>query len=248
MNREPGGLQSMGSQESDTTKRLNYNHIRKPSQESRQRSCRPQSFPGAVIAPPPALAGPSVSRTTNLLSLEVSCIFSVLHKGSHTKLLFCGGGSCYSQKNYFKIYPCSHMHQKYILSQQWDGWMASLTQWTWVWASSGRWLKTGKPGVLQRIGHDWATKQRQRIPPYGYTTICSCCWVATVMSDSVGPHGWQPNRLLCPWDSAGKNTGVCCHFLLQHHNLVIHSSLDRHFNCFKVWSCLSLAPVRLAVL
>ena len=142
MNREPGGLQSMGSQESDTTKRLNYNHIRKPSQESRQRSCRPQSFPGAVIAPPPALAGPSVSRTTNLLSLEVSCIFSVLHKCSHTKLLFCGGGSCYSQKNYFKIYPCSHMHQKYILSQQWDGWMASLTQWTWVWASSGRWWRT----------------------------------------------------------------------------------------------------------
>ena len=31
----------------------------------------------------------------------------------------------------------------------WDGWMASLTQWTWVWASSGRWWRTGKPGMLQ---------------------------------------------------------------------------------------------------
>ena len=30
----------------------------------------------------------------------------------------------------------------------WDGWMASLTQWTWVWASSQRWWRTGKPGVL----------------------------------------------------------------------------------------------------
>ena len=34
----------------------------------------------------------------------------------------------------------------------WDGWMASLTQWTWVWASSRRWQRTGKPGVLQSIG------------------------------------------------------------------------------------------------
>ena len=35
------------------------------------------------------------------------------------------------------------------------------------------------------------------------------------MSDSVQPHRRQPTRLLCPWDSPGKNTGVDCHFLLQ---------------------------------
>ena len=35
------------------------------------------------------------------------------------------------------------------------------------------------------------------------------------MSDSVRPHRQQPTRLLCPWDSPGKNTGVGCHFLLQ---------------------------------
>ena len=29
----------------------------------------------------------------------------------------------------------------------WDGWMASLTQWTWVWANSWRWCRTGKPAV-----------------------------------------------------------------------------------------------------
>ena len=45
----------------------------------------------------------------------------------------------------------------------WDGWMASPTQWTWVWVNSGRWWWTGRPGVLQfmgsqRVGHDWATK------------------------------------------------------------------------------------------
>ena len=42
----------------------------------------------------------------------------------------------------------------------WDGWMASLTQWTWVWVSSGSWWWTGRPGMLQsmglqRVGHDW---------------------------------------------------------------------------------------------
>ena len=41
----------------------------------------------------------------------------------------------------------------------WDGWMASLTQWTWVWVNSGSWWWTGSPGVLwfmglQRVGHD----------------------------------------------------------------------------------------------
>ena len=35
------------------------------------------------------------------------------------------------------------------------------------------------------------------------------------MSDSVRCHRWQYTRLLCPWDSPGKNTGVGCHFLLQ---------------------------------
>ena len=46
----------------------------------------------------------------------------------------------------------------------WDGWMASLNRWTWVWASSGSWWWTGRPGLLQsmgsqRVGHDWMTEQ-----------------------------------------------------------------------------------------
>ena len=49
-----------------------------------------------------------------------------------------------------------------------DGWMASPTQWTWVWASSGRWWRTEKPGVLQsmrsqRAGNNWAAEQQQHI-------------------------------------------------------------------------------------
>ena len=56
--------------------------------------------------------------------------------------------------------------------------MASQTWWTWVWASSGGWWWTGKPGVLQsmesqRVGHDWATelnwdcKEIQPVHPKG---------------------------------------------------------------------------------
>ena len=49
----------------------------------------------------------------------------------------------------------------------WDSWKASSTQCTWVWASSRRWGRTGKPGVLQSIGsqrvrRNWATDQRQQ--------------------------------------------------------------------------------------
>ena len=52
-------------------------------------------------------------------------------------------------------------------SRGWDGWMVSLNQWTWVWASSGRWWGTRKPGVLpsmgsQRVGHNWVTEQQQQ--------------------------------------------------------------------------------------
>ena len=39
--------------------------------------------------------------------------------------------------------------------------------------------------------------------------------VCSIMSNSLKPHGLEPARLLCPWDSPGKNTGVGCHALLQ---------------------------------
>ena len=58
----------------------------------------------------------------------------------------------------------------------WNGWMASLTQWTWVWVDSESWWWTGRPGVLrfmgsQRVGHDWATELNWT-PLYVYSTFC----------------------------------------------------------------------------
>ena len=49
----------------------------------------------------------------------------------------------------------------------------------------------------------------------GTCLLMSCCQVSSVVSDSVRPHGLKPTRLLCPWDSPGKNTGVSCHFLFS---------------------------------
>ena len=56
----------------------------------------------------------------------------------------------------------------------WTSWMASPTRWTWVWASSGSWWWTGKPGMLQsmglqRVGHDWATELKWKLK-YGTPT------------------------------------------------------------------------------
>ena len=59
-----------------------------------------------------------------------------------------------------------------------DGWMASLTRWTWVWANSRRWWRTGKPGVLepvgsQRVQRDWAAEQQ----PTPLVWSCKYCTI-----------------------------------------------------------------------
>ena len=61
----------------------------------------------------------------------------------------------------------------------WDGWMASLTQWTWVWVDSGSCWWTGKPGVLrfmglQGVGPDWATELNWTEQLWNYDN--SCLW------------------------------------------------------------------------
>ena len=64
----------------------------------------------------------------------------------------------------------------------WDGWMASPTQWTWVWVNSRSWWWTGKPSVLrfmgsQRVRHDWMTEldwYSNRAILYSYIV----CWLS----------------------------------------------------------------------
>ena len=73
-------------------------------------------------------------------------------------------------------------------------------------------------GCSPGTGHDCPESEDTVSVPGGVSRChlkCCCCWVASVVSNSVRPHRRQPTRLPRPWDSAGKNTGVGCHFLLQ---------------------------------
>ena len=54
-----------------------------------------------------------------------------------------------------------------------------------------------------------------KLANYWLLVAVFACKGTSVMSTSLKSYGLWPTRLLCPWDSPGKNTGVCCHALLQ---------------------------------
>ena len=69
----------------------------------------------------------------------------------------------------------------------WDGGMASSTLWTWVWASSRRWWRTGKPGMLQFMG----LQSQTQLSDWTTTIVVAYClqWVSKL---------WQ-RKLRCSW-------------------------------------------------
>ena len=82
----------------------------------------------------------------------------------------------------------------------WDIWMASPAQWTWVWANSRSWWRTGQPGVLQskgsqRVRHDLVTKQQQwwidrgNRFQLGLTPVCWHCW--PMVASGLPPNSWK---------------------------------------------------------
>ena len=95
----------------------------------------------------------------------------------------------------------------------WDVWMASLTQWTWVWVNSRSWWWTGRPGVLestgsQRVRHNWATelKGRSRRKREGggwwrsgyLSPPAPACqglwWGGCIFSQRVSTPAWRPHN------------------------------------------------------
>ena len=75
--------------------------------------------------------------------------------------------------------------------RQRDGWIASPTQWTWVWVNSRSWWWTGRPGMLQSMGservrHDWVTELTDKI--FIVWQCCKCLCVCSVTQS-------------CPWVS-----------------------------------------------
>ena len=84
--------------------------------------------------------------------------------------------------------------------REWDGWMVSLTQWTWVWVKLGSWWWTGRPRVLrfmglQRVGPKWATSLSLSTTSRVQFSLVQ--FSHSVVSDSLQPHGLQHTRLLC---------------------------------------------------
>ena len=76
----------------------------------------------------------------------------------------------------------------------WDGWMASLTRWTWVWVNSGSWWWTGRPGVLrfmgsQKVGYNWGAELNWT-EPYGLKglIILSLGWAHLEFHDHTVSH------------------------------------------------------------
>ena len=87
----------------------------------------------------------------------------------------------------------------------WDGWMASPTQWTWVWVDSGSWWWTGRPGVLrfmrlQRVGHDWGTELKEGSRQWSRTWVwgTSHCFIGytSVVFDVFTNLGSQYHYLI----------------------------------------------------
>ena len=93
----------------------------------------------------------------------------------------------------------------------WDGWIASLTQWTWVWVGSRSWWWTGKPGMLQlmgsqRVRHNWATELNWILLKWPYYPKQSTDLIQSLPGDSrvknppanAGDTGSIPGSGRCP--------------------------------------------------
>ena len=115
------------------------------------------------------------------------------------------------------------------IPRDWSGWMASPTRWAWVWASSGSWWWTVKPGVLQSMGlqkvrHDWATELNRLNPnlpisplpllPIHLISIsvsllwCFSMWIYQLLSLHYGQINYHPASV---WEisSSEKRTRLC---------------------------------------
>ena len=94
----------------------------------------------------------------------------------------------------------------------WDDWMASSTRWTRVWASSGSWWWTGKPGVLQsmrlqRVGHDWVTELTDYAPGTNDTVLDLIAYTSAPLTfhdlTQCSPEEWNRSFSGCvAWESS----------------------------------------------
>ena len=117
---------------------------------------------------------PGISLEGMMLKLKLQYLATSCEELTHWKRLWCweGLGSGEEGDN-----------------RGWDGWMASLTRWMWVWMNSGSWWWTGRSGVLwftgsQRVGHDWATdliwSDNNKVPNFPFTNLIYFTYPCTI--------------------------------------------------------------------
>ena len=133
------------------------------------------------------------------------------------------------------------VHSRYLANMCWSHWQRWYQTWekVAVCVLSRVWLLVTPWTVFSRLLYPWGypgenTGVGCRYLPQGifptqgwnphlsyllhwqsFTTSAPWKQSRSVVSDSLRPRGLSPTRLLRPWDSPGKNTGVGCHFLLQ---------------------------------
>ena len=106
--------------------------------------------------------------------------------------------------------------------REWDGWMASPTQWTWVWVDSRSWWWTRRPGVLwfmgsQRVGHDWVATELnwteclpQDRPDAGFMgwnwALNGCQTLSHILSHLAKEAGQTLSFLLYKEENQGSNS------------------------------------------
>ena len=97
----------------------------------------------------------------------------------------------------------------------WDGWMASPTQWTWVWVNSRSWWWTGRPGMLpsmgsQGVGHNWATelKWTNCFTFHYFLTYFTLISFSIVEKPWLSPLNFSDNDIIREWYS--KNVFSIC--------------------------------------
>ena len=78
----------------------------------------------------------------------------------------------------------------------WDGWMASPTQWTWVWVDSGSWWRTGKPGVLWFMGLQIQTRLIN-CAELNWTAMSLCCCSVAQLCSTLWPQGLWHAKIIC---------------------------------------------------
>ena len=121
-------------------------------------------------------------------------------------------------------------------------WVTSISLFTFMhWRRKWQPIPVFLPGESQGWGSlvGWTRlKWLSSSSPYSNSNSFS----RSVMSDSLWPQGLYPARILCPWDSPGKNTGVGCHFLIQK-IFPTQESNSGLLCCKKILYCLSYREV-----